>query len=99
MTPAADRMRILLCEEEAALRRGDATSVSAFADEKSDLVKALADEPVAIADVLAIKAHNRRNGTLARSGLATMNQILGTPVGYGPQAQDRPAGRLLNKQV
>jgi hypothetical protein len=99
MAATADRMRVLLCEEELALRHGDAAAVIAFADEKSALIQALANEPIEVADAMDLKAHNRRNGVLARSGLAIMNQIMGSPVGYGPQMHDQPAGRLLNKQA
>ena len=96
--PLADRLAALLVEEATALRHGDAEAVLFLAQQKNDLMSALMDDPPRPEQIEKLLEMNRNNGMLARSGLALLNQVLGSPTAYGGERLSR-AGSILSESV
>jgi hypothetical protein len=96
--PLADRLAALLVEEATALRHGDAEAVLFLAQQKNELMSALMDDPPPPERIEKLLEMNRNNGMLARSGLALLNQVLGSPSAYGSDRISR-AGSILSESV
>jgi hypothetical protein len=94
----ADRLAALLVEEEVALRHGDAEAVLFLAQQKNELLSSLMEDPPAPERITELLEKNRCNGMLARSGLALLNQVLGSPSAYGSERSSR-AGSILSESV
>ena len=96
--PLADRMATLLVEEATALRRGDAEAVLFLSQQKNQLIPLLLDDPPPAECIEKLLEMNRDNRMLARSGLALLNKVLGSPSAYGGERRAQP-GSILRESV
>jgi len=96
--PLADRMAALLVEEATALRRGDAEAVLFLSQQKNELMSLLIDDPPSAERIEELLEMNRDNRMLARSGLALLNQVLGSPSAYGGERKAQ-TGSILRESI